>query len=212
MEIQQYLFYFPVASIIFGLTIAASLLAFRNHELLRKLMLNPFEFIHGKKYYQVITSGFIHADIQHLLFNMLSFYFFAFPLEGLMVQAAGVIGHLYFGLVYIISMVLADTYTIIKQKDNPSYFSLGASGAVTAVIFSAILFEPMNKIYLMFIPIGIPAPIFAVLYVGYSIYAAKQMRGNINHEAHLGGAFSGLILTILLFQGILHHFIRAIHF
>jgi membrane associated rhomboid family serine protease len=163
MEIQQYLLYFPAASIIFGLTIAASLLAFRNPQLLRNWMLNPFEFVYGRKYYQVLSSGVIHADLQHLLFNMLSFYFFAFPLEGMMVQAKGPVGHLYFALVYLISMVLADVPTIINHRNNPSYFSLGASGAVTAVIFSFILFDPLTKISLMFIPIGIPAPIFALL-------------------------------------------------
>lgn len=206
----DYLYNFPVASLMMVLSIGASILAFRNPAQMRKWMLNPYSFIHEKRYYTILTSGFIHGDLQHLIFNMLSFYFFAFTLEGYMTQVAGNMGHDYFGIVYIVSMVLADASTIYKHRNNPSYFCLGASGAITALIFSFILFDPTTKISLMFIPIGIPAPIFAILYVIYSLYAGKSMRGNINHEAHLGGAFSGLILTIILFPGIVTHFIKAI--
>ena len=210
MEIVDAFIAAPVACLIFVTTIGLSWIAFRNPFRANEWMLNPYNFVHRKKYFTIFTSGFIHGDIAHLAFNMLSFYFFAFMLEMQMASYEGVIGHIFFGIVYLLSIILANIFTIQQQKNNPSYNSLGASGAITAVIFSYILFEPRTKINLMLIPIGIPAPIFAILYIAFSIYASKKMRGNINHEAHISGAFSGIILTILLFPGIVPHFITII--
>ncbi|MCX6352479.1 MAG: rhomboid family intramembrane serine protease [Bacteroidetes bacterium] len=206
MEFEQYLFAAPVASFIFLATIVASFFAFRNPHAAREFMLHPFSFIQHKKYYQPITSGFIHADWMHLIFNMVSYFFFAFPLEIMLVNRAGGMGHFQFFIIYILSMVLADAQTIYKHRNNYAYFSLGASGAVTAVIFSLVLFWPTMKLYLMGIPFPIPAPIYAMAYVGFSIYAAQKQRDNINHEAHLGGAFAGLIITTIFYPTIWREF------
>ncbi|RYD73010.1 MAG: rhomboid family intramembrane serine protease [Sphingobacteriales bacterium] len=173
-------------------------------------MLNPFNFVHEKRYQTVITSGFIHGDWAHLFMNMLTFYFFAFPLEEYMVALSGQMGHFIFLFIYLASMVLADISSIIKHKNDPGYNSLGASGAIAAVMFAFILFEPTSTLMMMFFPIPIPAPIFAVLYMVYSIYSGKANRDNVNHEAHLYGALAGLILTIAFFPGIVPYFFEQL--
>ena len=215
MNIQQIILISPVASFIFLATLASSLIAFQRHDLASKWMLNPYSLVHHKKYFQVISSGFIHADWMHLIFNMLSFYYFALdidggiPLEYLMVKSAGPIGHLYFGLIYFISMALGDVSTIIKQKDNPKYFSLGASGAITGVVFSFILFAPGSRLSFFLLP-SIPAPFFAILFVVFSVLAGKSRQTNINHDAHLWGGLVGFFLTVILFPGILQNFLKTI--
>ncbi|MDP9047185.1 MAG: rhomboid family intramembrane serine protease, partial [Bacteroidota bacterium] len=139
----------------------------------------------------------------HLFFNMMSYYFFAFQLEV-------VLGHWQFGLLYVASLILSDLPTIYKHKNDQWYHSLGASGAVSAVIFSGILFNPLDKIMMMPIPIGIPQVLFGVLYLIYCNYASKYSRDNINHDAHMFGALSGLLITIALNPHIPNSFIQQI--
>jgi membrane associated rhomboid family serine protease len=193
----------PVASVIFAITLITSLIAFYNHNLLGKMMLHPYSVSRGKGLYTLITSGLIHRDTMHLLFNMLSYYFFAFQLEM-------VIGHWQFGLLYIVSLVLSDMPSVLKNKENYSYYSLGASGAISAVIFGAILYFPLAKMGLLILPILIPAYVFGILYLIYCTYASKYSRDNINHDAHLYGALSGLMITILLNPPVLPSFIQQI--
>jgi membrane associated rhomboid family serine protease len=207
MQMLEYIYQTPVASLIFAITLAASFYCFQNPHVARNWMLNPYSFVREKRYHTVITSGFIHGDLQHLLFNMITFFFFAFQLEKIMVSLAGVAGHFHFAAIYLISLVLSDVTTIYKHRNNPDYYSLGASGAISAVLFSFILFAPTEKIFLFFVPIGIPSPIFAVLYVAYSIYAGKRGQDNINHEAHLSGAVLGVLLTIIFYPGIISFFL-----
>lgn len=203
----QYLYATPVASIIFAITVATSVYAFSNPHIYARMMLNPYSMHRDKsKWYTVFTSGIIHADWMHLIFNMLTFFYFGFALESIFVQASGEIGHLYFALLYLVSLVLSDIPTILQQKNNPSYFSLGASGAISAVLFSFILFYPKAELRIFF-AIPMPAYIFAGLYIVYCIWASKNSRDRINHDAHLFGALSGLVITILLYNWIIGHFI-----
>ncbi len=196
--------YTPVSSIIFVFTIAVSLYGiYGNTHANRGLMLHPYSIKRGKSYYTILTSGFIHADMNHLLFNMLSFYFFAFTLEK-------IVGHWQFAVIYVLGLILSDVSSILKNKNNSGYYSLGASGAISAVLFSYILFDPLSRIYIFFIPIGIPAYIFAMLYLGYCMYAAKTQGDHINHEAHFWGAISGLVITSILFPHILGNFINSV--
>ena len=139
----------------------------------------------------------------HLFFNMFTFYAFAFTLEQMM-------GSWQFGLMYFIALILSDLPTVFKHKDDFHYNSLGASGAISAVLFSYILYNPLSKIYIMFIPIGIPAVIFGGLYLIYCAYASKNSRDNINHDAHFFGALTGLIFTVIFVPGIIQHFIAAL--
>jgi len=193
----------PVASLIFVITIAATLLAFSNEDWYGKLMLHPYSVYRREHVYTLITSGFIHKDWMHLFFNMLSFYFFAFALEP-------VLGSWQFGVLYFVSMVLSDLPSVAKHKEDYWYHSLGASGAISAVVFSAILYAPMNKIMIMILPIPMPAILFGVLYLVYCSYASKYSRDNINHDAHLYGALSGVMLTIAMHPAVLSDFVRQI--
>jgi membrane associated rhomboid family serine protease len=200
---EEYFAAAPVASVIFVITIIISLIAFYNEDIYMRFMLHPYSVSRGKRVYTLITSGFIHQDWMHLIFNMLSYYFFAQILE---VQ----LGHWQFGLLYMLSLVLSDLPSVNKHKQDYSYHSLGASGAVSAVIFGAILFDPLNPIYIMLIPIPIYGVIFAILYLVYCNYAAKNARDNVNHDAHLFGALSGLMITIVLHHQVLPQFIHTI--
>jgi len=133
----------------------------------------------------MILSGFVHADLGHLLFNMVTFYFFAFPLERF-------IGTIPFLILYFAGLVFSHTCTYVKQRNNPEYASLGASGAISAVLFAFIVYFPTTTLMIIPIPIPIPAILFAIGYVAYSYWASLQSRGRINHDAHLCGALSGL--------------------
>jgi membrane associated rhomboid family serine protease len=193
----------PVASVIFVFTIITSLYAFYDHSLYGKFMLHPYSVSKGQNVYTLITSGLVHADWMHLFFNMFTFYAFAFTLERLM-------GSWQFGLLYFLGLILSDLPTVFKHKDHFNYNSLGASGAISAVLFSYILFNPMSKIYIMFIPIGIPAVVFGILYLIYCAYASRNSRDHINHDAHFFGALTGLIFTIIFVPGILQNFITML--
>jgi membrane associated rhomboid family serine protease len=202
-EIQLYIKYTPVASVIFAITVALSLLAFYNEEVYSRLILNPFKVAKNEDTHTVLTSGFIHKDWTHLFFNMFSFYFFAFPLELR-------IGHWQFALLYMVSLVLSDVPTIVKHRDDFWYRSLGASGAISAAVFSFIMFEPMARMGLMFIPVPIPAILFGVLYLVYCVYASRKNIGAINHDAHFYGALCGIVITIILYPGVVHLFFEQI--
>ncbi len=194
----------PASLVILIATIATSLVAMnKRHELAERFVFSPWRVFHQKKWYLCLTSGFLHADIMHLLFNMLTFYFFAFPLERLV--GAGRFMIIYFG-----SMALSQVTTLLKNKDNPYYRSLGASGGISWVLFSFVLFFPRESLQIFMVPFPIPAPVFALLYLAYCYWAARSSRDNINHEAHFWGALSGIVLTVMLFPGIVGHFFRQI--
>lgn len=198
-----YLITAPVASFIFVITILTSIMAFSNDNLYGNMVLHPYSVYRKQRVYTVITSGLIHNDWMHLFFNMLSYYFFAFNLEK-------VLGHWQFGLLYVASLILSDLPTVYKHRNDDWYHSLGASGAVSAVIFSFIMFSPLTKMLIMPIPIGIPAVLFGVLYLIYCNYASKHSRDNINHDAHMFGALSGLLITIILYPHIVNSFLMEI--
>jgi membrane associated rhomboid family serine protease len=183
--------HFPVSAFILIVTIGTSLLAWQREDVFRMFILHPWSLTRERRYYTAFTSGIIHNDFAHLAFNMLSFYFFAFELED-------TIGPVRMAVLYLVSLGASDISTIIKHRNDPHYFCLGASGAVTAVIFSYIIFYPTARIGLLLIPIYIPAPLFGLLYVAYTYYSSKRPNTHINHSAHLWGAVSGLLLTLLL--------------
>jgi membrane associated rhomboid family serine protease len=163
---------------------------------------------HGESY-RMLTSGFLHANYPHLLFNMITLYFFGPTIELVM-------GPIPFILIYFGSSIAASVWPMFKYKDVPEYAAVGASGSISGVLFAHCLFFPLNKLYLMFIPIGIPAVIFAMLFAGFSYYAASRPSdnstffGRIAHEAHLGGALGGLAITLLLEPSVFMTFIRQI--
>ena len=179
------------ALLIFAATIVASLLAlFVAPGLLERCVFRPYWLVRKRRYDTLITSGFVHADLPHLLFNMFTFWFFAFPLER-------TIGSVPFAVLYFSSLALSDAGTYFKHRNDPEYASLGASGAITAVLFAYIVYYPSQSLIILPIPVPIPAPLFAVLYVAYSWYSSRQARGRVNHDAHLGGALYGLVFVLL---------------
>ena len=184
-----------VALLIFVVTIAASLAGlYGNRQIIDRSLFRPYEFLRKKQYASVISSGFVHADLPHLIFNMMTFYFFAFPLEKQ-------IGSVRFAALYFLGLVVSDVGTFLKHRDDPQYASLGASGAISAVLFAAIVYFPWMELFIIPIPLPIPAPLFAVAYVGYSWWSARQARGRVNHDAHLGGALFGLLFVLLTDPG-----------
>lgn len=181
----------PVAATILTITLITSIRAFRDPILREGFIFNPVLILRHKQYQRLLTSGLIHNGAMHLAFNMLAFYFFAFSMERNL-------GHWQFAVMYILSLVISDIPSLIRHKDNEHYRSLGASGAVSAVLFSAILFDPEMGIGLLFIPGYIPGWLFGVLFLVISYIASFRMGGRINHDAHIWGALSGAVITILL--------------
>jgi len=194
-----------VALVILLITVATSFYALEmNHQFFIDLALRPYYFFKHKHYATLVTSGFLHGSFNHLLFNMLTFYFFAFDLESMT-------GSIPFLILYFGALIFSDIHTLIINKNNPQYLSIGASGAITAVIFATVLYNPNMAIYIFFLPIPIPAPIFAFIYIFVCIYLDKKdHRSNINHLAHLWGALSGIAITTALNPPVLSSFINNI--
>ncbi len=193
----------PVASIIFIFTIITSVYAFYDAGVYGKFMLHPYSVAKGKNLYQLLTSGVVHKDWGHLIFNMLSYYFFAFQLESIM-------GHWQFGLLYIGSLVLSDLPTVFKHKDHFWYNSLGASGAVCAVLFSYIMFAPLTTLLIIPIPFPIYSFLYGVIFLAYTSYAGRRANDGINHDAHFYGALAGVIITIILYPQVIGIFTQSI--
>lgn len=182
----------PGATLVFVVTIALSLLGlFRAPQLIDACLFRPYYLRRRAQYHTLISSGFVHADLGHLLFNMFTFYFFAFHLERLF-------GTTYFLALYVVGLLVSHGCTYFKQRENTLYASLGASGAISAVLFAYIVYFPTTTLILFPIPIPIPAALFAVGYVAYSYWASTREHGRINHDAHLCGALSGLVFVLLV--------------
>lgn len=193
------------------LTVGISIYAWSHQDLLQKWIFHPYSVRKKHEYYRFVTSGFLHADWTHLLFNMFSFYMFAQVVEQIFAGIHGPqMGMLFFLLVYIGGIIVSDIYTFFKEHRNYNYHSLGASGGVSAIIFSSILLNPLTKIMIFPIPVGIPGFIFGGLYLVYSYYQAKRMGDNVNHDAHFYGALFGFLVTFLLVPGAMGNFIHQI--
>jgi membrane associated rhomboid family serine protease len=186
-----------ISTIIIIITGITSFLAFSNQGLLDGLIFWPYRIWRNNEWYRLISCSFIHADMQHLLFNMLTFFFFGPYIENAFTIIFGSAGTILFITMYFGAVATADIYNLFKSRNDYAYRSLGASGGVSAIIFSYILFNPLGQIYLFFIPIGIPAALFGVLYLIYCAYSAKQGRDNIGHIAHFTGSVFGFIFPIL---------------
>jgi len=172
--------------VILAVTVAASLAGFAVPGILQNCVLRPYQVVRGQNRDSLYLSGFMHADFGHLFFNMFSFYFFAPALERR-------IGTLSFVIGYVLSLMGSMLPSLARHRDDPDYATLGASGGVTAVIFSYIILYPTKSLYLLLLPVPIPALLYAAGYLAYSIYSAQRATGRINHEAHIAGAVCGMI-------------------
>ena len=172
-----------------AINVIVSFKGFEDTYFFRKYQFHIGSILKGEQI-RMITSGFLHADISHLAFNMLTLYFFA-PV----VSAA--LGNYSFLLIYFASLLFGSMLTLFIHKNDYNYSAIGASGAVTGIIYSAILLDPSLQIFLFFIPIPIPAYLFGIGYLLYSIYGMKAKNDNIGHTAHFGGAIGGYAITLL---------------
>ncbi|WP_412067131.1 rhomboid family intramembrane serine protease [Rubrivirga sp. IMCC43871] len=173
-----------------------------NPELIDRWAFKPFRVVREREWSRWLTAGFVHVNGMHLAFNMITLYFFGPYVEAVM-------GPWNFLVVYLGSELTANALTFWKHRDAPQYSAVGASGAISGVLFAFCLFEPFAMLGIMFV-IPMPAILFAVLYVVLSIYASKREIGRVAHEAHLGGALGGLALTILLYPAAVSIFLDQI--
>lgn len=204
-----------ITLIIIIITALVSFGGFSNERLVNDLIFYPPAITRQKQWYRFFTCGLIHADAGHLIFNMLALYLFGDIVEKYFILLFGGSGKLLYLLLYILALFFCLLPTFAKHKNDYSYRSLGASGAVSAVIFASILFNPLVGIGLFFIPIYIAGFIFGILYLLVSNWLEKRGGGNVNHSAHIYGALFGIAFTIIacsLFSGypVLNNFVEQI--
>lgn len=188
--------YKSITVLLIAINIIISFIGFSNRDFMRKLIMWPYGVKREKQYYRMVSSGFLHADYIHLFFNMFTLYFFGSNLEIIFgqYQLGGSTAYL---VLYFLGLIVSDIPSYLKHRNDPGYQSLGASGAVSAVVFAVILFNPWGAIYI-YGAIKISAAVYAVLYIIYCIYMGRQSHDNVNHDAHLWGAVFGLAFAILL--------------
>ncbi|MEX1202568.1 MAG: rhomboid family intramembrane serine protease [Ferruginibacter sp.] len=186
----------PITFLLIAANILFSIIGFYNAGFLTKTIGWPYYSKRNKEYYRFISSGFLHADWMHLFFNMFTLFFFGQNLEIIFNLCFTGGGYLYL-LLYFAGLIAADLPSYFKHQNDQNYRSLGASGAVSAVVFASILFDPWSQLALYGF-IKMSALIFAVVYVVYCIYMGKQNQDNVNHDAHLWGSVFGLLFTLIL--------------
>ncbi len=175
---------------ILAVTLIVSVIGLGAPRVIERSLLRPYLVARGSGYAGLLTSGFVHANAGHLVFNLITFYSFAFRLER-------VIGSISFVALYFTALLVSGLGTCFKHRNDPAYASLGASGAILGVLFASILYFPRQSLYILPVPIPIPAPLFAVGYLAFSWYSSRTNRGQINHDAHISGALAGVAFVLV---------------
>ena len=189
-----------ITLIIIIATVLVSIQGFNNQDFMYRMAFSPYDVKHHGKQFKFVTHMFVHGDWGHLIFNMISFYMFGEMMENVLVLHYGLLaGKLHFVLIYFLGGFFATLWPMARNHNNPAYLSLGASGAVSSLIFAAILWRPDMQLGLIFIPgIMIPAYIFGPLYLAFEFWAFKRGKTNIAHDAHIGGAIFGIIYILII--------------
>jgi len=187
-----------ITLIIVVITSAFSIYAMNNKELFNKTLFSAYQVYHRKEYYRLLTHAFLHAGWLHLFVNMYVLYMFGSSAENYFIAYKGTAGLLSYALLYVGGVIFATLPSLKKHKDNFMYSSVGASGAVSAILFASIVFNPTMSIYFIFLPIPIPAVVFGVLYLVYEAYMDKNSNDYVAHDAHYYGAIFGALFTFLL--------------
>lgn len=178
---------------IIAVTCVVSWVAFKDRKLMQRLLLWPPAVGKKHEYWRLLSYGLVHADFQHLLFNMITLFFFGRALEGFFAGYLGPLGLLWF---YLGGLLVSILPTYIKNRHNANYYSLGASGAVSGILFAFILMSPWSMIIVFVIPV--PAILYAVAFLGYSIYMDHRGGGYVNHSAHSWGAAYGVLFMVIM--------------
>ncbi|RTQ48405.1 rhomboid family intramembrane serine protease [Hymenobacter gummosus] len=190
--------FLDVSILLAVLTSIISIYAWSHPELYDRWIMSPYLVRKRGEWYRFLSSGFLHADVGHLLFNMIAFYSFSQLVQMIFGAYFGeLMGAGLFVLLYFTGIIVSDIPSYLKHRTDYDYRSLGASGGVASVMFSAILFNPLGSIRIMFLPIDIPSFIFGILYLIYSYYQGRRMGDNVNHDAHLYGALYGILFTLV---------------
>jgi membrane associated rhomboid family serine protease len=176
--------------IILALTILVSAIGLFSPKVIERTVLRPYAIARGASYPTLLTSGFVHADVGHLVFNLITYYSFAFALQR-------AVGDARFAILYFCGLLVSNLGTCIKHRNEPNYASLGASGAILAVLFASIVYFPHQRLVILPFPIPIPAPLFAVAYLAFSYYSSGRAKDRINHDAHIFGALTGLAFVAI---------------
>jgi membrane associated rhomboid family serine protease len=194
---------------IIAITVLVSWYVLSKPDILNRMMMNPYRIEKNREYYRFITSGLIHANFSHLLWNMFSLYFFGNIVEQYFAFIFGDAGPYFFIGFYVLAIIVSDLPTYFKNRNHPGYNSLGASGGVAAIIFASVLFQPVEKIC-FYIVICMPGFILAIVYIMWSYYNGKKSNDNINHDAHLYGALFGVLFCAVLYPASIPSFIEQI--
>ena len=187
-----------ITEIIVILTCLISWQALNNQGLRDQFLFVPFAVKHSNEYHRIVSHVLVHADFSHLAFNMISLFYLGGYLEAELMNAYGSVGLYYYIILYISGGIAATLFPYYKNSDNPMYRSLGASGAVSAVVFATILWEPQLELMLMFIPIPIKAYVLGPIYLAIEYYSMRRGASGIAHDAHLGGALFGILFVLLI--------------
>ena len=179
-----------VTVIVIAVNVLFSMKGFNDYSFFEKYKFNTGAVKRGEQI-RILTSGFLHVSTSHLFFNMLTLYFFAS-------LVVGYLGTVNFLIIYLGSLILGNLFSFYFHKDDNSYTAVGASGAVSGILYAAILLQPGMSLYMIFIPIPIPAYIFGIGYLLYSIYGMRAQNDNIGHDAHFGGAIGGYVITLAM--------------
>ena len=181
----------PAALVILAVNIGIGIAGlWGNPQIIERCVFRPYEFARGRRRGTLIASGFAHADVPHLLFNMITFFFFGVPMER-------ILGTGPFIILYALGLALSPLISLSKHRNNPAYATLGASGAVSAVLFAFVVYFPTTSMIIFPIPLPIPAWLFAVGYLTYSIWSSRSNTSRINHDAHLAGALTGVLFVAI---------------
>lgn len=191
-------------------TVIFSLAAFSNKNIFSKYSFKPYSIKNNQEWYRFFTYAFIHADTVHLIVNVFVLYSFGRIVEYSYKYLFGVKSYLFYLLLYVGGIFVSVIFDYKKYRDENNYTAVGASGAVSAIVFSSIIISPLDKIYMFFIPIGIPAFVFGIFYLIYSAYMSKNSKDNIGHNAHFWGAVFGIGFTLMLKPNLFIAFINQI--
>jgi len=200
-----------VTIILIVVTSLVSFLCFTERLNANKLLFHAYSVWHRKEWYRMLTYGVVHGSWGHLFFNMLTLFFFGRVVEQYFQLAlGGTLGIVLYVVLYVSAIAVSTVWDLVKHKDDWNYSAVGASGAVSAILFASILFEPKMGIYIYLIPIPVPGYIFAPLYLLYCWYMAKRNMDNIGHTAHFWGAVYGLIFPLFCRPDIFQHFMKQL--